>query len=86
MSKVLRKFISIDDVDCDEMGGIMETIYENELEKLSNQELGTIISILTHCEEIIRDMILNKHLEETYDKGFEDGKLSALDSLNEPLM
>lgn len=86
MTKVLRRFISIDDVDCDEMGGIMETIYELELDKCSNDELSLILIRLKDCEEVIQERILKRHLEETYDKGFNDGKLSALDSLEDPLM
>lgn len=75
MSNDLRTFISIVDHKYD---GIVEELFLGELDKCSPEELGKIKQALDRCSKEIQNQILERHLENAYDKGFEDGKTSAV--------
>lgn len=82
-NKINKTFISIVDADCEQFSGIMDEVNEMELSKLSTEELGKIKKILQSLTEMITLMIVEKHIGEAYDKGFENGKLSTIESLEE---
>jgi hypothetical protein len=83
--KVIKEYIKIVDADCDEIGGIMDDVNEKALNESSTEDLGKILKALKSREEMIEEMIIERHLSESYDKGFEEGKKSMLESMEENL-